>query len=216
MHVVRQNYPSLGDILDFYSDVIRTLEITKSETSNSVKLVAKQKTLSLSKSKSTKVSWKPSTLDNFFMKPTLASHKYNFCRCNSHSAFYCKKYPARRDCLQQCWAAKLCIYCSSPALYIEQCPGKNGRLYPYWKCKSCEHVSALYPILEKSQMDINPCLQIRDMNLLLLIVQNTIFRDKLKKTFNCPLDSGSQCSYLSDGVLDILHCRSVPMKKRSL
>ena len=78
--------------------MIRTLEITKSDTSNSVKLVGKQKTLNLIKFKSTKVSGKPSTLENFFVKPTLASYKCNFCRCNSHSAFYCKKYPTLKDC----------------------------------------------------------------------------------------------------------------------
>ena len=52
------------------------------------------------------------------------------------------------------------------------------------------------------------------MNLLLPIVQITVVGDKLEKTFNCLLDSDSQRSYLSDGVLDILHCHSVPMKKK--
>ena len=130
IHVVGQNYPSLGDILDHYSNVIRTLEITKGillvDRFNRIKCLR----LSLSTFKSTKVSGKPSTLENFFVKPTLASYKCNFYRCNSHSTFYCKKYPAQKDRLQQSRAAKLCIYCSNPAHNTKQCPSKNGYLYP--------------------------------------------------------------------------------------
>ena len=66
-------------------------------------------TPSLSKFQSTKVNRKPPILKNFFAKPTLASYRCNFCRCNSHSAFYCKKYAALKGRLQQCTAAKLCI-----------------------------------------------------------------------------------------------------------
>lgn len=91
---------------------------------------------------------------------------------------------------------------------------KRGWLQPCWKCKSCEHVGALCPDLKKSQVDINPCLHMGDMNLLLPIVWIMIVSWKTEKTFNCLLDSGSQCSYLSDGVPDILHCHSAPMRKR--
>ena len=56
--------------------------------------------------------------------------------------------------------------------------------------------------------------QMEEMHLLLPIVQITVIKDKLEKTFNCLLDSGSQRSYLSNGVLDILHCHIVPVKKK--
>ena len=51
------------------------------------------------------------------------------------------------------------------------------------------------------------------MNLLLPIVQITVVRDKLEKIFNCRLDSSCQRSYLFDRVLDVLHRRTVPVKK---
>ena len=55
-----------------------------------------------------------------------------------------------------------------------------------------------------------------DKNLLLLIVKIMVVGNKLEKTFNCLLDSDSQYSYLSDGILDILHCCTVLMKKKRL
>ena len=82
------------------------------------------------------------------------------------------------------------------------------------KARVVTHVGALCPDLEKSQVDTNPCLQMGDMDLLLPIVQITIVSDKLENTFDCLLDSGSQRSYLSDEVLDILHCRTVPMREK--
>ena len=147
------------------------------------------------------------------MKPTLASYK-----CNSHSAFYCKKYPALKNHWQQCRAAGLCIYSLSPVHNTEQCPGKICCLYSCWKYKICEHVDTLCPDLEKSQVDTNPCLQMGEMNLLLPIVQVTIV-SSLNELELCVKLPNFECSvpFLFDECLDLqFHVKGLSAAVRNI
>ena len=58
------------------------------------------------------------------------------------------------------------------------------------------------------------CFQVGDRNLLLPLVEITVVLSNFLMNVNCLLDTGSQHSYLSDKVLDVLNCRSAPMSKR--
>ena len=63
-------------------------------------------------------------------------------------------------------------------------------------------------------MNINPYFLVGDKDLLLSFVEITVGRGHFLKKVNCLLDTGSQRSYLSDKVLDVLSCRSAPISKR--
>ena len=199
IHLVGSNYPSLNQIFEHYSDVIRTLEITKPSFSNSSRNTDKFKSSIPKKTNTSDRREKPSTLQNFYVKPGPVFYKCNFCQSNSHSAFYCVKFPSLKERLQQCRASKLCTSCTSPHHSPDHCLGKRGQLKPCWKCSSNSHAGALCPKEEKTHLNANPCFQVGDNQLLLPIVEITIGRGKREYKLNCLLDSGSQRSYLRIG-----------------
>ena len=66
------------------------------------------------------------------------------------------------------------------------------------------------PGLDKSTLETNSCYLDNNgsSNFLLLVMEVVIIYDGVKYRFNALIDSGRECSYLEDSLLNVLNCKA--------
>ena len=137
------NFPGLNEILDNFTDLIKTLRITRyvpKHDKGSNKTGA---------SKASKGSNETSITQNFSTNEALRGDKEyscRFCTTKGHTALICPRYNTPQTRLDRCSILGLCPCCTSNKHGLDQCSGKDNKLsYPCRVCKSRSHVSAMCP-----------------------------------------------------------------------
>ena len=166
---VNNNYPTVGDLFEQYSDIIKTVVRTsnpknharfeKKESSVKGKTAQQGSSKPQNKSKQLEKS-SPSTLENFRTSVEAKndsvgnnasnkspSHhdannnvkKCKFCSGNGHSKLYCTKYEKVSDRQQKRIALGICALCTSSKHDASKCPGKDSKLS--FSCIKCKQNS---------------------------------------------------------------------------
>lgn len=84
--VIGNTYPSLGELFDSYSNVLRVMELTNTKVSSTESHNYKGGSFSHRKSKSPVSSKKTATLENFSVITRRNKFRCSFCRVDTHSA----------------------------------------------------------------------------------------------------------------------------------
>ena len=207
IHKVDKNYPTINDILDNFSDIVKTLKRTTS-------YYAKGEVIKKEKSKF-KPKESPSALQNFKTGTTALSYNNSktympkpckFCNSSNHTMFKCDKYDTYDKRLEQCDVLKLCNLCSSPKHLADKCVGNEGKLdFKCFKCKKQTHITALCPSNSdndsvRSNLCINNSNSMKD-NKSILPTYTIQFSSKKSCKVRCLIDTGSERSYISEDVL---------------
>ena len=195
------NYPSINDIFDKYSDIIKTLVITKNKFANSRYTKKKDNTLTPKVQTTT-----PSSLENFATNSDgLNAYKPHckFCNLEGHSMAGCSKYKNHTARISRCKELKLCTHCSSNKHTSDDCYGKNNKLsFPCKTCQSKKHIGALCPDLPPvTGLHVSLNTELKEQPFMLPIVNVTILSGNKCVKINCLFDSGSQRSYFSKDAL---------------
>ena len=172
IHTVGSNYPSLGQIFISYSNIIRTLILTKPREASVPKPYPRGKSKHSGDGKVRKLfhkglitNGKPSSLENFRVDSKAPRYECNFCRTNDHISFLCKKYASLAERLARCKEIDLCSLCTRPSHPDSRCLGRtDGLTFRCWECSSKSHSSALCSVTKKAGIDSNVCYQTRDLN----------------------------------------------------
>ena len=124
----------------------------------------------------------------------------------------CSKYNTVEARKARCRELKLCFCCTSYKHLSDKCPGKENKLsFPCYFCKQNTHISALCPEFK----GINPVATHLCLNMgascsyqpyLLPVISLNIRRGKTSQRVRCLIDDGSQRSYLSEEVANMLGC----------
>lgn len=204
--VIGNTYPSLGELFDSYSNVLRVMELTNTKVSSTESHNYKGGSFSHRKSKSPVSSKKPATLENFSVITRRNKFRCSFCRVDTHSAYRCKKYASFKERLDRCKDLGLCALCTDPYHSEANCAGSKGLLNPCWDCKSRSHVGALCPGGVKPSLETNACYHDIGGSNLLLIMEVVVKYGGAEYRFNALIDSGSERSYLKESLLHVLTC----------
>ena len=220
IHKIDSNYPTVLDLFEFYNEIIKTLVKTTSKYSSESKDSVRPKTGNGGKTyfSSNNVKperkFKPSTLENFETTVTVNEQgKFcKFCATQGHSMVSCTKYNTVEARKARCRELKLCFCCTSYKHLSDKCPGKENKLsFPCYFCKQSTHISALCPEFK----GINPVATHLCLNMgascsyqpyLLPVISLNIRRGKTSQRVRCLIDDGSQRSYLSEEVANMLGC----------
>jgi hypothetical protein len=162
---LQTDYPSTSDLLDNYSDIIRSLQKTSSKESKALKSQTIQKVnvpfTTGSYQKKFVSQQSPATLQNFQtqnrpdVKPRIKSSSivnsnksFNInkpCKlCNeNHSMIKCKVFPTSDSRIDRLNQLKLCTACTGKHNESECPAAKTGLSYPCAKCGSPAHITAV-------------------------------------------------------------------------
>ena len=224
VHRVGTNYPTVVDLFNHYNDVIKTLLRTSNvsrnkdgrEFQNKYKNKSDWRENKCSNVKQAEGNFKPSTLENFktSVDVNVDSGRFcKFCSIQGHSMVSCNTYNTLDARRKRCKELKLCFFCTSNKHLSDKCPGKNNMIsFPCFFCKSKAHISALCPKPkeEKTSLNTNLCINMGASShyqpFLLPIISLNFQRGGNSYNVRCLLDDGSQRSYISQEVMDILKC----------
>jgi len=191
---LNNNFPSIKDILDNYVDVIRTLNLKPVKT-NPVEFEKPKSYSSINRSGVVTKEFSPST------RRAIDVPKFcKFCATTGHNMIGCNRYTSYDSRKKRCRELGLCFRCSSQRHISSEC---NKPLdFECTKCNSRNHITAL---CDKSCPNIvnNFCVNSNDSGrtFLLPFVKLEISAGKSKTSVRCLIDTGSQRSYLSAGVM---------------
>ena len=151
----------------------------------------------------------PSALESFNTDANKVNFFCKFCSVSGHSMLKCSKFDTVDSRKKRCDELNLCKICTSDKHKSNNCLGVNNKLS--YSCKSCNsnsHISALCDNVKT--INTNICLnsQIQGNLFLLPIVSLKLFNGNKEIKINCLFDSGSQRSYFSKSILDLLEFKS--------
>ena len=209
---VGNNYPTIKQIFENCSDIIKTLVKTNTYKSTYESPYLTKNFRHLERRSKPVADESPvSTLENFATN----AGKYLHCRlCNidGHKISYCTKYPNVLSRKARCRELNLCILCSSAKHKSEDCPGNLNKLsFQSEECKTRRHITPLCEPKTKRDnsatfLTVYTNLELREQPYILPIVGVTIIRGKVTCKFNCLFDTGSQRSYFCKRVINKLGC----------
>ena len=219
---VNSNYPTIKQIFDNYVDVVKTLNLKssrnfdtkipeKSERFKSNKFEKKVYSNSASVQPSDGAAKEvcakevvPKEVDAKDVSKEVKSEVKRNCKwCNSssHSMLNCKRYPTHDSRVKRCRELNLCLNCTSLKHHKNGC--RTPLDFSCYICESKSHISALCPrIAEKigQYHCLNSSNNIGNTYILPTLCVS-LFNGKTKVNVKCLLDTGSQRSYLSHGIL---------------
>ena len=225
VHKVNNNYPTISDLFDHYSEIIKTLMRTSSmrrEKYGDKKEGNSGKSRTFTGYGKNKKEHKPAfgfkgvkqaTLENF---STSASEKKDgskteskfckFCNVLGHNMSNCSVFKGHEARKKRCLELKLCVSCSSVKHTSDKCPGKLNKMsFPCYHCKELTHISALCPSVGSKETSSNICVNVSSKDqfqpFLLPILTLTFHGNSSYRKVKCLLDSGSQRSYLSENIM---------------
>ena len=169
VHKVDNNYPSISDLFNHYSEIIKTLMRTSSirretngdkKDSNSLKSKNFAANGKDKKEQKLAFGFKAATLENFNTstseKKDVAKSDSKFCKfCNvsGPNMSSCNVFKTHEARKKRCVELKLCVLCSSVKHTSDKCPGKlNMMSFPCFHCKELTHISALCPSIEVKKL----------------------------------------------------------------
>ena len=200
-----ENFPTIEDIFENYSDIIRTLNI-RAPTKNPEKVFSndnnKNFTPSNKFSKPIQNSSATYAITSGKKENVPATRYCKFCNCQGHSMISCKKYSNLDQRRARCVELGLCYFCTSQKHNASNC--KSNLDFTCYYCNAKNHISALCGS-QKEKISANICLNSNNQcgkTYILPTLMVTLGNGKSKTQVKCLLDTGSQRSYLSDKILD--------------
>ena len=193
---LNNNYPSIEEVFNNYVEVIRTLGLQR--TPASVSNVNR----SASGIRPVTTITKAGTVEepnNVVNKP-----KYcKFCVATGHTMLHCRKYSPFDARKRRCFELKMCVRCSSLKHTANNCSALD---FSCSFCQSKEHISALcskYSYKVTSNFCVNATSD-AGKTFILPTIKLKVGHGSRSTHVNFLVDSGSQRSYLSSGVLERL------------
>ena len=190
---LNDNYPSITDIFDNYVEVIRTLNIQRTNVPASCPGKSTWPTKPLTTITKTSAI---KEISNFSHKP-----KYcKFCTATGHTMLHCRKYPSYEARKKRCLDLKMCIRCSSQKHIASTCSSLD---FNCSFCNSRDHISALCSKYS-SKITNNFCVNSASdagRTFILPTVTLRVGHGRRCTDVSFLLDSGSQRSYVSNDVI---------------
>ena len=212
VHKFSTNYPTIKDIFDNYNENIKTL--IKTSRKNNFNPERNNAYPSKKKNNHPKAESKNvSALENFTTRADSIPNCCKLCKKKGHPMSHCSTYASAQTRQARCRELNICTLCTSSRHKMKNCLGKRNRL-PF-KCLLCNlrnHVTPLCDTAEKkknSALSINVCNSSRTLNqpFILPMVSLSVSKGQQKYNVSCLLDTGSQRSYFSKGVVEKLKCK---------
>jgi len=211
---LNDNHPSLQAIFDNYADIVRTINLKSSKHASD--------TASRPPPSSQSSKWPDRKISSFQSKtinrsntvkqykPSLPANNSSvkqckFCNSTGHTMYHCKKYSGLESRKSRCSELNLCHNCTS-----KQHTADNCRLpldFQCYDCGSTSHISALctgQTVKTSTYFCSNSASDLGGTYLLPFISITVGYANKSTK-IRCLLDFGSQRSYVSPRVLELLN-----------
>ena len=221
------NYPTIVELFANFNEILKTLLKTTNQNRHEMKDESvrpkNQNKFNKFNGKNSPQNFpdanqgKRSTLENFetSTSPSNEQSRSRFCKfcvSHGHSMTYCTRFKTVDARKARCKELRLCAFCSSNKHTNEECPGKENKLsFPCYFCNSNAHITALCHRIKIGKPTVsNLCINMNTISsyqpYLLPIVTLSFKRGKYSHKVKCLLDDGSQRSYISQEVMDILNC----------
>ena len=125
----------------------------------------------------------------------------------------CSTYASAQTRQARCRELNICTLCTSTRHKMKDCLGKRNRL-PF-KCSLYNSRNHVTPLCDKAEekknsaLSTNVCNSSRTLNqpFILPMVSLSVSKSRQKHNINCLLDTSSQKSYFSKGVVEKLKCK---------
>ena len=215
VHKFSNNYPSLNDVLDKYTDVLQTLYLTSSVKKKPfVKPSGKQNNSPGKlepKGKSPKEDKR--ALQNYKVVNVDRNVKCKLCNSKEHTLGKCPSFTTFKARIDRANELSLCTRCAGSGHKEASCYGAQNKLrFECFHCKRREHITPLCPKASPPasnvKTNLNLCFAQRnfDSSQLMGTMTLQLKNGKMRRKVRCLIDTGSQRSYLSEhAAKDLCH-----------
>lgn len=229
---IKTDYPTTPQILDNYSNVIRSLEKNYSKREFVKKTHPVKQSPTTSKKGDPKIHeyQYTSSLQNFKTQTkseeevtSNSKHFKKVCKLcgDPHSLVKCNKFTTAESRIKRLKQLNLCESCSGKHKSTD-CPAlKVGLTYPCATCDSKTHITAVCKKLKQNQTEsnlnnmciINNKSQINDSRVLIPSMTMIMEGQGSVELVRCMIDPGSQSSYISENLRNKLNLKTTKSQK---
>ncbi len=216
VHKIDSNYPTLSQIFENYSQIIKTINNTSRNFDSKHVKYSQREQSSNHKPKTPalenfQVASQSKETENVVMYANKDSKTKacKFCNLSGHTMNKCTRYKTVKERCNRLEELNLCNKCSSDKHKTNACPGNENKLFfECFYCKTKQHISAVCPKVQNTKLTstniyVNESFR-NNQPFLLPIMEIKIFNGKKFRKLVCLVDTGSQRSYFSKSSVDFV------------